>query len=131
MQSPYTEALSKLSTKERALALVLGGIFLFVGIAGFVPSLTTAPAVAASGPMPVADLAFSDGYGNVFGLFPTNYLHNAVHIVVGILGLAASTSSGGALTFNRGFAILYALIAFMGLLPPTYTFFGRLCCTDE
>ncbi len=76
----------------------------------------------ASGSVP--PLAFSDGYGNVLGLFPTNYLHNAVHIVVGLLGIAAATSFGGALAYNQLFAISYIAIALMGVLPITNTTFG-------
>lgn len=47
-------------------------------------------------------------------------------IVVGVLGIAAFTSALGALVFNRGFAIVYAVIAFMGLLPFTNTTFGLM-----
>lgn len=126
MQSRYLDTMNKLNIKERTVAITLGNLFLLLGLAGFVPGLTAMPAVAAEGPMRVADLAFSDGYGNVFGLFPTNYFHNAVRIVVGIWGIAASTSLGGALSYNRAIAILYTLITFMGLLPPTYTFFGLM-----
>jgi hypothetical protein len=72
----------------------------------------------------VPNLTFSDGYGYLFGLFPTNYLHNAVRIAVGILGIASYTSFGGAMLRTRGFAIAYILIALMGLFPFTNTTFG-------
>jgi hypothetical protein len=69
---------------------------------------------------------YSAGFGYLFGLFPTNLLHNIVRIVVGSVGIVAYTSSGGARLYNRGFAIAYALIAIMGLLPVAQTTFGLM-----
>lgn len=126
MQQRYTGMLNRISDAERGFALIVGILFLFVGIAGFIPGLISIPAVATDAPLDVPNLKFTDGYGNVLGLFPTNFLHNAVHIVVGILGIAAATSFSGALVFNRGFAIAYAAIAIMGLLPFTNTTFGLM-----
>lgn len=60
------------------------------------------------------------------GLFPANFLHNAVHIVVGVLGIAAATSLSGSIVFNRGFAIAYTPIALMGLIHATNTVFGLM-----
>jgi hypothetical protein len=126
MQESYTAIVSRISDKERIFALVVGIFFLFLGIVGFIPGFVSMPALASEVPLDVPNLTFSDGYGNVLGLFPTNYLHNAVHIVVGILGIAAATSFSGALVFNQGFAIAYAAIAIMGLLPFTNTTFGLM-----
>ena len=39
-----------------------------------------------------------------------NLLHNAVHILFGLWGLAASRSLGGAVTYARGVAIIYAVL---------------------
>lgn len=125
MQERYT-GIVRISDQERTFALIVGIVFLFVGIAGFIPGLISMPAVASDAPLDVPNLRFTDGYGNVLGLFPTNFLHNAVHIVVGVLGIAAATSFSGALVFNRGFAIAYAAIAIMGLLPFTNTTFGLM-----
>jgi hypothetical protein len=60
------------------------------------------------------------------GLFPTNYFHNAIGILVGLWGLAAFTSAGGAITFNQLFAVIYAAQAILGLLPFTNTLFGMM-----
>ncbi|NEQ28811.1 MAG: DUF4383 domain-containing protein [Microcoleus sp. SIO2G3] len=108
----------KLFEAERLVALVLGASFLLVGILGFLPQFVSLPAADAPA------LAFNHGYGNVLGLFPVNYLHNAVHIVVGLLGLAAATSTGGSLVYNQLFAIAYLGIAVLGLLPGANTLFG-------
>lgn len=117
---------------QRYCALTLGILFLLLGIAGFVPNFLSLPAATAAAEgihniqVNVADLAIKNGYGNLFGLFPTNVIHNIVHIIVGILGIAAYTSFSNALLFNRGFAIAYAVIAIMGLLPFTNTTFGLM-----
>ncbi|MBE9179604.1 DUF4383 domain-containing protein [Oculatella sp. LEGE 06141] len=110
----------------RYISLLLGVSFLLLGLAGFVPSLVLLPNAAADAPINTPSLLFNDGYGYLFGLFPTNYLHNAVHIAVGVLGIAAFTSLGGALLYLRGFAIAYFLIALMGLLPLSNTVFGSM-----
>lgn len=114
------------STKIRYFALITGILFLLLGIAGFVPGLVSLPTGAPSVAVDAPRLAIDSGYGYVLGLFPTNALHNAVHVAVGLLGIAAYTSTSGALTFTRGYAIAYALIALMGLFPFSNTTFGLM-----
>jgi hypothetical protein len=126
MQDNYTSLLKRFQDGERACALILGIIFLLVGIAGFIPGFISFPVDAPNVQVDAPRLLFDDGYGFVFGLFPTNFLHNAIHIVVGILGIAAATSLSGSLVYNQGFAIAYVAIALMGLLPMTNTTFGLM-----
>lgn len=126
MQQTFPSTFKKLIDSERAVAFILGILFLGVGIAGFIPGFISMPGDAPITGVYVPKLSFSDGYGHVFGLFPTNFLHNAIHIVVGVLGIAAATSFSGALVYNRGFAIAYTLIVLMGLLPATNTTFGLM-----
>ena len=126
MQSSISDMLKKLDISERSFALILGVVFLCVGVAGFVPDLMTFPAAAPNVQVDAPRLSFDDGYGYVLGLFPTNFLHNAVHIAVGILGIAAATSLSGSIVYNQGFAIAYVLIGLMGLLPFTNTTFGLM-----
>lgn len=126
MQSSSKDLIQKFNISERTVALVLGVLFLGIGLAGFIPAFMTFPAAAPNVPVDAPRLAFDAGYGHLFGLFPTNFLHNAVHIAVGVLGIAASTSLGGAIAFNQGFAIAYALIVLMGLIPATNTTFGAM-----
>lgn len=126
MQQSFPALFKRLVDSERACALILGIIFLAVGIAGFIPGFISLPGDAPVTGVVVPRLSFSDGYGHVFGLFPTNFVHNAVHIVVGILGIAAATSFSGSLVYNQGFAIAYAAIAILGILPITNTTFGLM-----
>lgn len=110
---------------QRNCALALGIIFLLLGIAGLIPNLVTLPAESldTGGISLDADSIYAKGFGFLFGAFPTNLMHNLVHILVGALGIAAATT-GNAKLYNRGFAISYALIAVMGVLPVARTTFG-------
>jgi hypothetical protein len=64
------------------------------------------------------------GYGYLFGLFPTNLVHNLVHLAVGFWGITSARDPKRALLYCQGFAILYSLITVMGLLPVASTTFG-------
>jgi hypothetical protein len=64
------------------------------------------------------------GYGNALGLFPVNTLHNIVHLLFGVWGLLAYRSFGGARTYARAVAIVYALFIVMGLIDGLNTTFG-------
>ena len=98
----------------RYSALSLGLLFLLVGLAGFVPAFVAPSTNATSLP----------GFGYLFGVFPTNYFHNAIGILVGVWGIAAFTSLSGAVVFDRIFALVYAAGVVLGLLPFTNTLFG-------
>lgn len=101
----------------RTFALVYGVVFLLVGIAGFVPALVTPPEAG-------ADLAAHAGHGRLFGLFPVNIWHNLVHIAFGIWGLVAYRGFSAARLYARSVAIIYAVLAVMGLIPGLNTLFG-------
>lgn len=126
MQDKFQLSFKSLVDTERLVALVLGIIFLTIGIAGFLPQFMAFPSSAPVTDVYIPRLTSPDGYGQLFGLFPTNYVHNAVHIVVGLLGIAAATSFSGALIYNQGLAILYVAMVLFGLLPITNTTFGLM-----
>ncbi|MBD2778447.1 DUF4383 domain-containing protein [Iningainema tapete] len=112
---------------ERYCALIIGIVFLLLGVAGFIPGLVSLPGTTASYvPPDQTSSAYAMGFGYVFGLFPTNFLHNIVHCAVGLLGIASFTSLSGTRLFNLSFAITYILIAIMGLLPFANTTFGLM-----
>src|SRR5687768_2769384 len=85
-------------------ARVFGAIFIAVGLLGFVPQLVP--------------------NGNLLGLFPVNAVHNAVHIGLGVWGLIAGASLAASVIYFRGIAIIYGLLAVLGLIPATNTLFG-------
>ena len=123
-------------TGEKKCALALGIIFTTLGIAGFIPSLVTIPGAVADSVAPIsADqipataganyaAAYMRGFGYVFGLFPSNLLHNIAHLAFGLFGLYSATGDRGAFNYNRFFAISYLLIAALGLIPVANTLFG-------
>ena len=102
----------------RAYALALGAAFGLIGIAGFVPGMTHS--IHADAP----PLVVSEGYGLVLGLFPVNILHNLVHLLFGVLGLAAYAGTFSAVTYARIVAVSYGLLTIMGLIPGLNTTFG-------
>jgi hypothetical protein len=103
----------------RYFSLGLGIIFLLIGIAGFVPGLLQTPE-------PAADVAVTESFGRLFGLFPVNVLHNIVHIIFGIWGIAAYRSYSGARGYSRAVAIIYAVLTVMGIIPGLNTTFGLI-----
>jgi hypothetical protein len=103
----------------RTFALLFGLVFLAVGALGFVPGMTHAPDAG-------HNVTMTNGYGNLLGLFPVNMLHNVVHILFGLWGLAASRSAAGAVTYAKGVAVIYALLTVLGLITATETTFGYI-----
>jgi hypothetical protein len=100
----------------RTFAMIFGVVFLIVGVGGFILVDKTA--------VPDPGLTMTHGFGHELDLFPINTVHNIIHILFGLWGLAASRSLGGAVTYFRCVAIIYALLTLMGLLDATKTTFG-------
>ena len=98
------------------MATVFGVVFVLVGVVGFFPSPP---------PMHAPPLTLEHGLGLALGLLPINTLHNIVHLIFGVLGIAAGR---GVLLAARGYfqlvAIAYGLLAVLGLIPATETAFG-------
>lgn len=90
-------------------AALLGGIvFLAVGILGFVPGITTH----------YGDLSFAghDSGAKLLGIFQTSILHNIVHLLFGLAGIAMARSWEGARTFLIGGGTIYLVLFVYGLL---------------
>ena len=101
----------------RKFALIFGILYVIGGVSGFIPGLTPHHA-----DMP--PIAVDSFYGRALGLFPVNILHNLVHLTIGVWGILGSRSVGGARFFGKGLAVLYGLLAILGLIPATNTMFG-------
>ena len=104
----------------RTFALIYGIVFLLAGVAGFIPGLVH-PIHTGAPPLTV-----SAGYGLIFGLLPVNILHNCVHILFGLMGLAAFANLFAARTYAQIVAIAYGVLVILGLIPATYTTFGLI-----
>lgn len=101
-------------------ALIIGIIFLLVGVMGFIPGFVKEPTVDMPG------LSYTTGAGYLLGLFPINVLHNVVHLLVGILGIVASNTLGSSRLYSGVLAIFYGVLAVMGLFPPTQATLGLI-----
>jgi hypothetical protein len=93
----------------QVVADLVGAAFLIVGIAGFIPGITT----HLYGGL---DFAGHDGNAQLIGLFHVSVLHNLVHIALGIAGLALARTWSGARTFLIGGGIVYLALWLYGLI---------------
>lgn len=95
-------------TLAQTLALVFGIAFLAVGILGFIPGITT----------DASDIKFagSDSPAELFGIFRVSILHNIVHLLFGIAGIALSRTWDGARSFLLGAGVIYVVLFLYGLL---------------
>lgn len=95
------------STVQSAALLV--GILLFaMGILGFVPGITTH----------YGDLSFAghDSGAKLLGIFQTSILHNVVHLLFGLAGIAMARSWEGARTFLIAGGTIFLVLFVYGLL---------------
>ncbi|HJR60667.1 MAG TPA: DUF4383 domain-containing protein [Vicinamibacterales bacterium] len=99
-----------------SMAMIFGVVFVLAGLSGFFPSPP---------PMDAPPLALEHGHGLALGIFPVNTLHNIVHLIFGVLGLAAARGVVmPARSYFQLVAVAYAALALLGLIPATRTTFG-------
>lgn len=55
---------------------------------------------------------------HLLGLFPINLVHNVVHLLFGLWGLAAARSWTGARTYARVGGVIYLALAVLGYFVP-------------
>ena len=112
--------------RTATFALFIGLAYLAAGILGMVPDALQPP------PPEAPPTTFTVLYGYLLGLFPVNVLHSAVHMVIGVLGLAAWQADHvwhrmtSPRTYARALAVLYGALAVLGLIPGVNTLFGLL-----
>lgn len=82
-------------------AAVLGAVLTLVGILGFIPGLSP--------------------NGNLIGIFAIDPLHNAIHILSGVVGLAVAFTAGGvyARYYALIFGLVYGLVTLIGFVQGT------------
>jgi hypothetical protein len=90
------------------VALVVGVVFLVVGVAGFIPGVTTNySSMSFAGHMSDAKL---------FGIFQVSILHNIVHLLFGIVGIAMARRADTARLFLIGGGAIYLVLWIYGLV---------------
>ena len=95
-------------TLAQTLALVFGIAFLGAGILGFIPGITTN-----YGEMKFAG---SESGAELLGIFQVSVLHNIVHLLFGVAGLAFARTVDGARTYLLGSGVIYIVLFLYGLL---------------
>ncbi|QCU79162.1 DUF4383 domain-containing protein [Citricoccus sp. SGAir0253] len=91
----------------QVVALLYGIVFLLVGIAGFIPGLTTN--------YDSLQFAGHQSEAMLLGIFQVSILHNVVHLLYGIAGLALSRTGTAARQFLLWGGIVYLVLWLYGL----------------
>ena len=94
-------------TNVQKAALAFGVVFLLVGVLGFIPGVTTN----------YEDLSFAGHHSeaHLLGIFQVSALHNIVHLLFGIAGIAFARTVSGARNYLIWGGVVYALLLVYGL----------------
>lgn len=97
-----------MNTTIQKLAAVFGVVFILVAIVGFLApgGMAMQPADPATAP-------------KALGYFPVNLLHNLVHLLFGIWGLAASRSWAGSRQFFVWGGTIYVVLTIAAFISPS------------
>lgn len=96
-------------TPVQSVARLVGIVFLLVAILGFVPGITT-------NLYDGLEFAGNDGNAELLGLFKVSILHNIVHGLFGVAGLALAGTARGARTYLIGGGVVYLLLFLLGIV---------------
>ncbi len=101
-----TAATSRRTNVQKA-ALAFGVVFLLVGVLGFIPGVTSN----------YDQLSFAGHHSEakLLGIFQVSALHNIVHLLFGLAGLAFSRTVSGARNYLIWGGVVYALLLLYGL----------------
>ena len=93
---------------HQPIATVVGVVFLLVGIAGFIPGITTN--------YDMLEFAGHESGAELLGIFEVSVLHNVVHLLFGVAGLALARSESTAVAYLLGGGLIYLLLFVYGLI---------------
>jgi hypothetical protein len=96
-------------TLVQNVARLVGIVFLVVGIAGFIPGVTT-------NLYDGLEFAGDDGSAELLGIFQVSVLHNIVHLLFGLAGLALAATASGARTYLIGGGAIYLALFALGII---------------
>ncbi|MFF0312428.1 DUF4383 domain-containing protein [Streptosporangium sp. NPDC004379] len=95
-------------TPVQLAALVVGVVFLLVGVLGFIPGITTG----------YDGMEFAGHHSDamLLGIFEVSILHNIVHLLFGVAGILMSRTRPGARNYLIGGGVVYLLLWLYGML---------------
>jgi hypothetical protein len=109
MATPSTTAADWRGSTVQMVATLVSVVFVLVGIIGFIPGLTT-------NLYDGLEFAGDDGDAEILGIFHTSVLHNLVHLLFGLVGLALARTWSGARTFLIGGGVIYIGLWLLGIV---------------
>ena len=95
-------------TPVQAAAALVGAVFLLVGVLGFIPGITTD-----SGSL---EAAGHESHAELLGIFQVSVLHNVVHLLFGVAGIALARRPASARAFLLGGGAVYLVLFVYGLV---------------
>ncbi|HJR42837.1 MAG TPA: DUF4383 domain-containing protein [Gemmatimonadaceae bacterium] len=87
-------------TTVQRVAQIFGVVFILLALLGFFQGMSMESSL-------------------LLGLFPVNLLHNIVHLLFGLWGLAASRTFAAAKTYAQVGGVVYLLLAVFGFVDPS------------
>ncbi|GAA3896574.1 DUF4383 domain-containing protein [Streptomyces gulbargensis] len=108
MMTSGTHASRNSRTPVQQAALLVGAVFLLVGILGFIPGITT--------DYDTMKFASHDSEAKLLGVFQVSILHNLVHLAFGVAGVAMARTAAAARTFLLAGGAVYLVLWLYGLL---------------
>jgi hypothetical protein len=108
MSASSTSTIRRSPSLVNTAAMIVGGVFVLVGILGFIPGITTH----------YGDLTFA-GHGSgakLRGIFQVSVLHNIVHLLFGVAGLLMGRTQPQAKNFLLYGGVIYLVLWIYGLL---------------
>jgi hypothetical protein len=95
-------------TPVQLVAMIVSAVFLLVGVLGFIPGITT--------DYDTMQFAGHESSAMLLGIFQVSILHNIVHLLFGVVGLAMARSAAGARAYLIGGGLIYLVLWIYGLI---------------
>jgi hypothetical protein len=101
-------AMRRSRTPVQTVTMVIALVFLLVGILGFIPGITT----------DFDTMTFAGHHSEAMlpGVFGVSVLHNIVHLLFGIVGLAMARTAGASVAFLLAGGAIYLVLWIYGLV---------------
>jgi hypothetical protein len=97
-----------MATPVQTATVVVSVVFLLVGVLGFIPGITT--------DFDSMEFAGPESEAMLLGVFQVSVLHNIVHLLFGVVGLAAARTATGATYYLIIGGAVYLLLWIYGLI---------------